>query len=124
MCRISFVLLTPGYMFQSSADEDGCGFVRWVDLAPIHPHQEYIEYLQNRIFNLEMNISSGNNEEEEDENKGPSPPKYPCTIPYCNCPCHNNNGPPVPPAPPAPPATGGYYGDGSTQFAKWENYQE
>ena len=98
------------------SDEDGCGFVRWVDLAPIHPHQEYIEYLQNHIFDLEMNISSGNNEEEEDENKGPSPPKYPCTIPYCNCLCHNNN----PPAPPAPPATRAYYGDGSTQFANWE----
>ena len=103
-------------MFQSSADEDGCGFVRWVDPAPIHPHQEYIEYLQNRIFDLEMNISSGTNEEEEDENKGLSPPKYPCNIPYSNCPCHNNN----PPAPPPPPATGAYYRDGWTQFANWE----
>ena len=60
-----------------------------------------------------MEVSSGNNEEEEDENKGPSPPKYACTIPYCNCPCHNNN---VPPVPPAPPAMGEYYGDGSTQL--------
>ena len=67
-----------------------------------------------------MEVSSGNNEEVEDENKGPSLPKYPCTIPYCNCQCHNNN----PPAPPPPPATGAYYGDGSTQFANWEQYQE
>ena len=62
-----------------------------------------------------MEVSSGNKEEEEDENKGASPPKEPCTNLYCN-------GPPVPPAPPAPPGTGGYYGDGSIQFAKWENY--
>ena len=86
--------------------------------SPIHPHAEYIYYLHNRIFDLEIEVSSGNNEEEEDENKGPSPPKYPCTIPYCNCPCHNNN----PLAPPPPPAMGAYYGDGSTQFANWEQY--
>jgi len=59
-------------MFQSSANTDGCGFVRWVDPASIHPHQEYIEYLQNHIFDLEMEVSSGNNEKEEDENKGPN----------------------------------------------------
>ena len=105
-------------MFQASK----CGFVRWVDPPPIHPHAEYIYYLQNRIFDLEIEVSIGNNEEEEDDNKGASPPKEPCTNPYCNCPCHNNNGPPILPAPPAPPATGGYYGDCSTQFAKWENY--
>ena len=105
-------------MFQASK----CGFVRWVDPPPIHPHAEYIYYLQNCIFDLEMEVSSGNNEEEQDENKGASSPKEPCTNPYCYCPCHKNNGPPVSPAPPAPLATGGYYGDGSTQFAKWENY--
>ena len=66
-----------------------------------------------------MEVSRGNNEEEEDENKGGSPPKEPYTNPYCNCPCHNNNGPP---APPSPPAAGAYYGDGSTQFANWEQY--
>jgi hypothetical protein len=109
-------------VFQASNAPENYEFVRWADPPPIHPHAEYIYYLQNRIFDLEMEVSSVNNEEEEDENKGASPPKEPCTNPYCNCPCHNNNGPPVPPAPPAPPATGGYYGDGSTQFAKWENY--
>ena len=56
-----------------------------------------------------MEVSSGNNNEEDDENKGASSPKEPCTNPYCYCPCHKNNGPPVSPAPPAPPATGGYY---------------
>jgi len=59
-------ILYPRYMFQSSADSDGCGFVRWVDPAPIHPHQEYIEYLQNHIFDLEMNI--GDNGTEDDDN--------------------------------------------------------
>ena len=67
-----------------------------------------------------MEVSSGNTDEEDDNNKDASSPKEPYINPYCNCPCHKN--PPVPPAPPAPPATGGYYGDRSTQFAKWENY--
>ena len=69
-----------------------------------------------------MEVSNDNSEEEQDENKGASPPKEPFTNPYCNCLCHNNNGLPVPSAPPAPPATGAYYGDGSTQFANWEQY--
>ena len=69
-----------------------------------------------------MEVSSGNNEEEEDENKGASPPKEPCTNPYCNSPCNKNKGPPVLPVLPAPPATGGYYGDDATLFATWENY--
>ena len=69
-----------------------------------------------------MEVSSGNNDEDDDENKGVSSPKIPCTNPICNCPCHKNNGPLVPPTLPAPSAMGGYLGDGSTQFAKWENY--
>ena len=109
-------------MLQASNAPENCGFVRWVDPPPIHPHAEYIYYLQNRIIDLEMEVSTNNNEEEEDENKGASPPKEPCTNPYCNFPCHNNNGSPVPPALPAPPSTGGYNGDGLTLFAKWENY--
>ena len=64
----SIPILYPRYMFQSSADLDGCGFVRWVDPAPIHPHQEYIEYLQNRIFDLEMNISDNGTEEDDNNN--------------------------------------------------------
>ena len=109
-------------MFHASNAPENCGFVRWVDPPPIHPHAEYIYYLQNRIFDLEMEVSSGNNNEDDDENKGVSSPKIPCTNPICNCPCHKNNGPPVPPAPPAPPAMGAYYGDGSAQFANWEQY--
>ena len=43
----------------------------------------------------------------------------PCTIPYCNCPCHKKKSPAPPAPPPAPPAMGGYCGEGSTQFATW-----
>jgi hypothetical protein len=122
ICLICIVSLTLYFLFQASNAPENCGFVRWVDAPPIHPPAEYIYYLQNRIFDLEMEVSSGNNDEEDDENKGGSSPKEPCTNPYCNCPCHKNNGPLVPPTLPAPSAMGGYLGDGSTQFAKWENY--
>ena len=43
-----------------------------------------------------------------------------CLDPYCNCPHHKNKGPPPPPPP--PPAMGGYYGEGSTQFAMWDGF--
>ena len=62
-------------MFQASNAPENYGFVRWVDPPPIHPHAEYIYYLQNRTLDLEMEVSSGNNEEEQDENKGANPPK-------------------------------------------------
>ena len=118
MCRISFLVLTPGYMFQSSADEDRCGFVRWVYPAPIHPHQEYIEYLQNRIFDLEMNIGDNSTEDDDNNNVAVSQ-KTIYSDPYCNCPCHKKDGD-LPP--PSPPTTDGYYGEGATQYARWPHY--
>ena len=47
-----------------------------------------------------------------------------CTDPYCKCPYHKNKGPPTPPPPPPQPPTsiGEYYGEGSTQFARWYHY--
>ena len=78
--------------------------------------------MQNCRFGLEMEVSSGNNDEEDDNIKGASSPEELCTNPYCNFPCHKNKGPPAPLAPPAPPATGGYHGKGATQFAAWDNY--
>jgi hypothetical protein len=49
------------YLLHSSDAPENCGFVRWVDPPPLHLHQEYIYYLQNRIFDLEREVSSGNN---------------------------------------------------------------
>jgi hypothetical protein len=90
-----------------------CTFVRWVDPPPLHPYQEYIYYLHNRIFNLEREVSSGNKDDEEDDNSnGASSQKVSCIDPYCNCSCHGNKGPQSP-----PPAMGGYYGEGATRFA-------
>ena len=102
------------------------GFTRWVDPAPIDSVQEFIEYLQIKIFDLECKvnhyeeISEGNKDGEDDDNSNAAASQdEPCTIPYCNCPCHKNKGPGPPAPPPAQPAMGGYYGEGSTQFATW-----
>jgi len=72
----TFVLLSATYMiflFQSSDALENCGFVRWVNPPPIDPHQEYIEYLQTHIFDLEREVSHANEDDKEDENnKGAS----------------------------------------------------
>jgi hypothetical protein len=49
--------------------------VRWVDPHPIYSHADYIYYLQNRIFDLEMEVCSGNKDEEDDNNKGVTSPR-------------------------------------------------
>ena len=88
-----------------------------MDPAPIHPHQEYIEYLQNRIFDLEMNICD-NGMEDDDNNVAMSQETF-CSDPYYNCPCHKKDGDlPPPPPPPPPPTTDAYYGEGATQYAR------
>jgi hypothetical protein len=82
------------YLLQSSDAPENCLFVRWVDPPPLHPHQEYIYYLQDRIFDLEMEVSSGDKDEEEDDNNNSaSSQEVSCTDSYCNCPCHRNKGP-------------------------------
>jgi hypothetical protein len=109
------------YLLQPSDAPENCGFIRWVDPPPRHPHQEYIYYLQNRIFDLEREVSSGNKDDEEDDNSnGTNSQEVSCTDPYCNCPCHRNKGSPSPPPP--LPAMGGYYGEGVTQFPIWGEY--
>jgi hypothetical protein len=45
-------------LLQSLDSLENCGFVRWVDPPPLHPHQEYIYYLQNAIFDLEREKGS------------------------------------------------------------------
>jgi hypothetical protein len=102
------------YFFQSSAAPENYRLIRWVDPAPMHPHQDYIYYLQSRIFDLEMAVSDGNKDEEEDEDSnGAGSQEAPCSDAYYNCPCHKKNGPPSPPPPPPPPIMEGYYGERS-----------
>jgi hypothetical protein len=121
MCFSSFSATNKTYFLQCSDALENRRFVRWVDPAPIHPHQDYIYYLQNRIFDLEMAVSDGNKDEEEDEDSnGAGSQEAPCSDAYYNCPCHKKNGPPSPLPP--PPTMEGYYGEGSTQFAMWEQY--
>ena len=61
---------------------------------------EYIYYLQNRIFDLEMAVSTGDVEDNINSDDTDSQQQL-CTSPYCKCPYHKNNGPP-PPSPPPP----------------------
>ena len=45
------------YLLQSSLVEENHGFTRWVDPRPIYPYAEYIYNLQDRIFDLEREVS-------------------------------------------------------------------
>jgi hypothetical protein len=84
----------------------------------IHIKTISITYI--RIFDLEMAMSDGNKDEEDDEDSnGAGSQEAPCNDPYRNCPCHKKNGAPPPPP---PPTMGGYYGEGAAQFAMWEQY--
>ena len=83
------------FILQSSDAPENCGFTRWVDPAPIDSVQEFIEYLQIKIFDLECKInhyeelSEGNKDDEDDDTSNAATSQdEPCTIPYCNCPCH------------------------------------
>jgi len=64
------------------------------------------------------------NDEEDDNSNGGSSQEELYNILYCNCPCHTNKGPlvPPPPPPPPPPTLGGYFGEGTIQFAMWGYY--
>ena len=124
-----FILLSTTYiklLLQSFDAPKNYGFSRWVDPTSIDPHQEYIKYLQIHIFDLEtkvshyMEVSESNKDDEDDDTSNTTASQdEPCTIPYCNCPCHKKKGHAPPAPPPAPPAMGGYCGEGSTQFATW-----
>jgi len=83
-------------------------------------HLYYIaEHLNLIFFYLEREVSSFYPDEAEDDNgNSADSQEAPCTDPNCTCPCHKKNMPPPPP----PPAMGGYCGEGSTQFAMWDNY--
>ena len=114
------------FVLQSSDAPENCGFTRWVDPAPIDSVQEFIEYLQIKIFDLECKVnhyekvSEGNKDDEDDDSSNAAASQDdPCTISYCNCPCHKKKCPAPPAPPPASPAMGGYCGEGSTQFATW-----
>jgi len=111
------------YLLQSSEAEENCGFTRWVDPRPIYPHQQYIYYLQDCIFDLEREASSGKKDDKDDDNSnGAGSQKTLYTDPYCNCPYHKKKGPPPPSPPPPPPTIGGYCGEGATQFVMWEHH--
>ena len=101
------------FVLQSSDTPENCGFTRWDDPAPIDSIQEFIEYLQIKIFDLECKVnhyekvSEGNKDDEDDDTSNAAGSQdEPCTIPYCNCPCHKEKGPAPPAPPPAPPANG------------------
>ena len=41
------------FVLQSFDAPENCGFTRWVDPAPIDSVQEFIEYLQIKIFDMQ-----------------------------------------------------------------------
>ena len=45
------------FILQSSDAPENCGFTRWVDPAPIDSVQEFIKYLQIKIFDLECKVN-------------------------------------------------------------------
>ena len=94
------------YLLQSSESEENRGFSRWIDPCPIYLHQQYIYYLQDRIFDLERKVSSGyKNDEDDYNNNGASSYEALYNDSYCTCPNHKNKGPPpLPPAHTPPPA--------------------
>ena len=79
-------------VLQSFEAPENCGFTRWVDPAPIDSVQEFIEYLQIKIFDLECKVnhyeevSDGNKDDEDDDTSNAAASHdESCTIPYCNC---------------------------------------
>ena len=89
------------YLLHFSLVEENYGFTRWVDPRPIYLHAEYIYYLQDRIFDLEREVSSSYKDDgQDDNNNGADSQEALCNDPYCTCPNHNNKGPP--PSPPSP----------------------
>jgi hypothetical protein len=68
-------------MFQNCISEGNYGFTRWVDPALIYPHQQYINYLQECIFDLEREVGSGTRDE-EDENNNNDAEENLCIDPY------------------------------------------
>jgi hypothetical protein len=71
--------------------------------------------IQDRIFDLEREVSSGYKDDEEDDNNNDAGSHDAlCNDPYCTCPNHKNMVPPPPLPPPPPPTMGGYYREGAT----------
>jgi hypothetical protein len=94
ICCINMLLFYTStyktYLLQSSLSEESCGFTRWVDPRPIYPHAEYIYYLQDRIFELETEISNGYKDDETNSVAGSQEALY--NDPYCTCLNHKNKG--------------------------------
>ena len=75
------------FILQSSDAPENYGFTRWVDSAPIDSVQEFIEYLQIKIFYLECKVnhyeevSEGNKDDEDDDTSNAAGSQdEPCTI--------------------------------------------
>jgi hypothetical protein len=60
-------MFTKIFKMQCLESKENCGFTRWVDPRPIYPHTQYIYYLQDRIFELEREVSNGYKDDEADD---------------------------------------------------------
>ena len=68
-------------LLKNCINKGNYGFTRWVDPAPIYPHQEYINYLHERIFDLQWQVESSTRDEEDEDNINDAE-ENPCTDPY------------------------------------------
>jgi hypothetical protein len=81
-------------ILQCSESKENYGFTRWVDPRLIYPQQQYIYYLQDRIFNLERGVRSGYKDDEDDDiNNGAGSQEALYNDPYYTWPNHKNQGP-------------------------------
>jgi hypothetical protein len=60
------------YLLQSSESEENCGFTRCGSILDQFIRISNTYYLQDRIFELEREVSSGNKDDKDDDNNNGS----------------------------------------------------
>jgi len=108
---------------QDYYDEANCRFTKWVD-PPHHGHvQEYIDYLKNKLFDLQQRVQSLEADAEQNAWVISIEGDPLCPDPWCKCPYHRNKD--RPPSPPSFGGTASYGGSdqaGTSQFSQSQYY--
>ena len=85
---------------QSYFDEGNCHFTKWVDPPHYEHTNEYIQYLKNKIFDLQQRVETLEADLAANPYAVINAEGDPiCPNPWCKCPYHhNNNRPPSSPS--------------------------